>query len=248
MKSTSLALILLGLGALAAGAWLLLASDEVRNLVLPPPTWLVEIASPLLIGHPEDPYAYAGGEAVRALHGQGTLRATDAQGALEASLQLDGASIPIPSAGDSPDELILHGRLQTADGEVTHRPIHGTTGRGDPRLPETQSFLHGTAHLDLLVDGIPQQDAMSCLWFLANALRREDGAIRNQGLIFSPLLRDDTVFADPTRLELTLLLYSTPTLAPGVQTETPVLHVVYTAVNVLRAPEDAQLPASPTPP
>jgi len=71
------------------------------------------------------------------------------------------------------------------------------------------------------------------VWSLADALRKDDGSIRQQGLTFSPLLRDKTGFSDPSRLEFTLLLYDDT--RGGIS---PVLlHLVFRTVHIPEASE-----------
>jgi len=110
--------------------------------------------------------------------------------------------------------------------------VHGDSGSGDPRLPETPALLAGAGSIDLRLDGIPLQSDTTVVWSVADALRRDDGAIRNRGLVFSPLLRDDTVFADPDRLEATLLV-SLPSEGDGPRV---VAHVVFRRVEIVDAP------------
>ena len=59
------------------------------------------------------------------------------------------------------------------------------------------------------------------------ALEREmRESIRDQGLVFSPLLRDQSVFSDPDRTEITLLIYAAP------ESDVVILHLVFPDVRV----------------
>jgi len=86
---------------------------------------------------------------------------------------------------------------------------------------------------------------VSGFWAVAGALRREDGSIGQQGLVFSPLLREKTGFADPSREELTLLLYGEEAGDAAGESGPPVLlHVVFGSVSIERTPEEAGPPES----
>ena len=242
-------IILLALGIVAAGLalWFLYPSAEATVDPQPPaPTllWWVEASSPVLIGDLDDPFVYAGGGAVRPLDGSALLRydADGTTGNLNASIALDGTATVLAESIDPSATLELSSDLREAD--VVNQAIHGETGRGDVRLPGVRALLSGIADLQISIDGTLPGVTYRGMWSLAEALRRDDGAIRNQGLVFSPLLRDDRVFADPSRLELTLLAYQ---VGPSPQSDSVVLHVVYRDVRVLAAPEGTDAPSTTAP-
>jgi len=192
--------------ALVGVAVWLLVDPETDSVVVQ--SWRAD--DPWIIGGSGDPYDYAG-EAARTLEGA------------QATLRID------PVADDdvldvilSPDAQVaaLLGDVQTASGIALHQTfasgvvtwsdvsIHGDTGLGDEGLPETMAQIAGEGSVTVSIDGTPVPGAWTAFWSVGNALRRDDGAIRNQGLIFSPLLRDRTGFSDPERTELTILLYA----------------------------------------
>jgi hypothetical protein len=236
MKTGQIILIVLGLAALVLGGWFLISG----GLRIPaPPVWQIQVSDPILVGDPEDPFVYAGGTSVRATSGDGSIRLFEGTvpGSLRLVVELDDATFFLPE--DVPSgRLSLRASLESAASTVTERTIHSETGFGEGRLPETRAILSGSALFDVRVDGASWPEPLEGLWAVAHALRREDGAIRNQGLVFSPLLRDDTVFADPERLELTVLLYDTM----GAQTGSVALHVVYRDIRIERAPTTTQAP------
>jgi len=231
MKTGQIVLILLGVAAVALAGWVLFRQPAGLSLLLAHPTWDVEVRNPIVIGDRANPFVYAGGAAVRPTAGSGSLRlfAADETGLLDLTLDLPASEYG-PTGGDVPSgELQISASLRPDSTDLSGAIIHGRTGRGDDRLPGTRATLFGSASFDVGLRGDRTRVTYEGFWSVAQALRRDDGAIRNQGLVFSPLLRDDTVFADPERLEFTILLYAAE---PG----GVVLHVVYRDVEILTSP------------
>jgi len=250
---TSVILLILGVAVIGLGAWFLLQSGIVGDLgwfadgdssdLL----WWIEATDPLLIGDLQDPYVYAGGDAVRSLPGESAVRIFGAAepSTLQATINLNGTAIVLTENLDPTSSLELGCSLQFED-VLFGQTVHGETGQGDHRLPETHALLAGSCDWEVSVNGASRGPTYRGAWAVADAIRQEDGSIRNQGLVFSPLLRDNTVFSDPSRLELTLLVYgagATPT-----QTDSVVLHLVYQDVRVIAAPEEANLTQATTRP
>ena len=223
------ALFWLAVGAaVAVAGWLLIAPP-----VSPPSVeWEVAGASPRLVGDPTDPFAYAGGALVRPVSGSAVVRITDEGGAVHLSIESSEPSPPLSmldgsGVGRSWD---LHSDIDGSADLSFETLVHGDTGLGEKRLPETAARLAGESRFDLTVDGNRQPTGLSGFWSVADALRQDDGSIRQQGLVFSPLLRDRSGFSDPSRLELTLLLYED---GPGSDV---LLHLVFSDVVVEAAP------------
>ena len=225
-------LLLLG-AALAIAGGLVWLALEPRPLAVP--VWEVEAESPLLIGTPDDPFAYTGGDHVHPIAGSARIfQAPDTDApALRASIRLpESQDLPWDAWPAEDADLVLQ---LGEDGHIERWedvPIHGDTNVGDPRLPETHAQLAGRGRLSLS-DGLnPRTEGLPVFWSVAQAIRQQDGGIRQQGLTFSPLLRDKRGFADPHRWELTLLVYAPSEVggvfaeeAPG---EAPVLlQIVY---------------------
>ena len=201
--------LLLLAAALAAVGVLVWWAFEPRPLSVP--LWEVEAENPLLIGTPEDPFAYTGGDHVQSIAGSARIFQspdTDAP-TLRASIRLpDSLHLPWDAWPAEGADL----NLRMGEGDTIERwedlPIHGSTGVGDPRLPEAHAQLAGLGRLSLS-DGIdPRTEGLLVFWSVAQAIRQQDGGIRQQGLTFSPLLREKKGFADPDRWELTLLVYA----------------------------------------
>jgi hypothetical protein len=158
----------------------------------------------------DDAYDYAG-DAARTLEGgRATLSIdpTTNTGTLSVTLPVDAQASLVLADVQTPSATVLH---QTISSDVLlwiDIPVHGETGVGDARLPETTAQIAGEGPIVVSVDGTPQSEEWTGFWMIGDALRRDDGAIRNQGLIFSPLLRDRSGFSDPERKELTILLYA----------------------------------------
>ena len=89
-------------------------------------------------------------------------------------------------------------------------------------------MLAGRSAFDVTVDDASTTTSVPGFWAVADALRREDGSVGQQGLIFSPLLREKTGFSDPSRTELTLLLYD----GAGDEPPSLLLHVVFSEIQV----------------
>jgi hypothetical protein len=232
MSASRITLAILGVAALFAAGWLAVrAIDEALAMRR---GWEIVVSDPILVGDIEDPFAYTGGEDVRPLDGEGRIRVSEggARGFVRLAIQLDGATA-VPDAGEPwIGTLSLRSEIEEDATVLSDVTTHGETARGEFRLPKTYAVLLGTGPYDLRLDGEPLRSAVRGTWTLAHALRREDGAIRNQGLVFSPLLRDDTVFADPDRLEFTLLLYEP--VEDG--TARVALHLVFRGVEMIRSP------------
>jgi len=224
-----------GLAVLGAVLALFLGIDR------PPPidalAWDVAGAEPIVIGAAGDPFSYAGTHA-RALDGRAELRITpDGAGILDVRLQI--------APGDPPIALLATGRrierrieLHSAlgPGVLLSRDIvlFGDTGIGRSPLPQTRAVLYAESRFQLTVDGERADGEWVGEWAIADALRRADGSIRQQGLVFSPLLRDKTGFSNPARSEWTLILRA----PAGGATAAPVdLHVVFRTVEIIRRPD-----------
>lgn len=209
-------------GAGLAVAWLLLvllpSSSDVRY----------EAQEPWAVGNTEDAFAYAGG-GVPVIQGTANLRLDpdSGKGILEFDLLPDDALTALIDDEMPKRSIVLRMKLERADGVWSDQTIHGHSGTGDSRLPETHALYAGSGRLELLLDGVRQPNGWQGFWSIGDALRQDDGSIRDQGLVFSPLLRDQSGFSDPNRSELTLLIYDSP------DSDAVVLHLVFPDVRVL---------------
>ncbi len=223
----SLLWLAVGFAVIVAG-WLLIAPHVF------PVEWQISAESPRVVGDSIDPFVYSGGDLVRPVAGSATVRL--------AETNTDGTvRLAIESSEPGPPLSLLDGSIVgrswdfvssvDGSGEVwTETPFHGDSGIGDARLPETIVLIAGQSGFDLTVDGNRRLNDLTGIWSIAHALRQDDGSIRQQGLIFSPLLRDKTGFSDPERLELTLLLYEDE---PGGNV---LMHFVFFDVVIERSP------------
>ncbi len=202
---------MLGWIALAAAlvgvaVWLVADKPEDSVTVL---RWRAD--DPWILGASGDPYDYAG-EAARRLEGAWAMlrieSATD-DGLLDVVLPPDAPVALLLGNVQTASEVRLRQTLESAVGPWSDVSIHGDTGLGDEGLPATIAQLAGEGPVTVSIDGTTVPAAWTAFWSIGDALRRDDGAIRNQGLVFSPLLRDRTGFSDPDRTELTILLYAT---------------------------------------
>jgi hypothetical protein len=194
--------------------------------------WEIHAESPHVVGDSIDPFVYAGGELVRPAVGSAVVRLTGTGGTVRLSLESPEPSPPLSLRDGSVvgRSWELSSRVGRSADVWFETHINGDTGLGERRLPETVALLAGECRFDLAVDGNRRLTGLSGFWSVADALRRDDGSIRQQGLVFSPLLRDKTGFSDPDRLELTLLLYDD---GPGSNVLT---HLVFSDVVIERSP------------
>jgi len=197
------ALFWIGLAASLAAVWLI--------LVLFPSDVRFDADNPLAVGNSEDAFAYVG-EGVHTIEGTATLRIdTDMNsGILEVTLSPDEALAALLDSASPEYSVVLRMRIERANNVWMDRTVHGDTGIGDSRLPETYALYAGSGSFELSIDGVRQPTAWPGFWSIGDALRQTDGSIRDQGLVFSPLLRDQSGFSDPARTEFTLRIYDAP--------------------------------------
>lgn len=181
-----------------------------------------EAHGPWAVGTADDAFAYAG-EGVRVIQGTAALQIDPNTfgGILEFDLSPDDALAALLDDEIPERSIMLRLRLAGADAVWTDRTIHGDSAIGDSRLPETYILYAGSGRFELRIDGVRQPPGWQGFWSIGNALRQPDGSIRDQGLVFSPLLRDQSGFSDPDRTELTLLIYDSPV------SDAVVLHLVF---------------------
>ncbi len=221
------ALFWLAVGAAAViVGWLLVAP-----LVFPS-GWQIAGDSPWVVGDSIDPFVYAGGELVRPVKGSAVVRLAASGGTVRLSIESPEPSPPLSMRDGSVvgRSWELSSRVGRPADVWLETPVNGDTGLGERRLPETVALLAGESRFDLTVDRDRRLTGLSGFWSIADALRQDDGSVRQQGLVFSPLLRDKTGFSDPDRLELTLLLYED---GPG---SNVLIHLVFSDVVVERSP------------
>ncbi len=222
--------LLAGAAVLVAG-WLL-------SRIPPDPSyaWQIRAATPVLVGNADDPFAYDG-SAIRDVSGSVSIRLTEpeADGTVVASLEAPEAGAPLGLLDGSASgrSWKLEASIDGSSPVWVDTPIHGDTPLGEAQLAQTQARLAGRSQFELIVDGKRSRSDLTGFWSVADALRRPDGSIRQQGLLFSPLLRDKTGFSDRSRDELTLLLYETRAM------EVLLAQVVFGDITIVEAPPEA---------
>jgi len=230
--SGSRSILLIALAFLALGAWFLL--DSLSG-PFGGDGWKAFGEDPcVILGSNEDRFAYAGGAGVRPVDGSLTFtwRAKDDVGSIQITLEAP-SDVDFPFEAAPGDEILIRCIIGPDDAVQSDVTAHGNSGIGEPRLPETRALFVGTGRFDISVAGRSVMASRDGVWSLADALRKDDGSIRQQGLTFSPLLRDKTGFSDPSRLEFTLLLYDDT--RGGIS---PVLlHLVFRTVHIPEASE-----------
>jgi hypothetical protein len=213
-------------GALLVAAWLL-RQDHHTFLQQLEGSIQYEAWGPWAIGDEGDAFAYAG-KRVRAIEGTASLRfdPDTGRGLLECTLAPDPDLVSrLTGDGETEHSVVLRMAIDHADYVWTDRTIHGDTRVGDSRLPGTFATFAGSGTFEVLLDDALLPDRRQGFWSIAHALRQSDGAIRNQGLVFSPLLRDRSRFSNPDRIELTLLVYASE------ESDDVVLHLVFPDVR-----------------
>jgi len=227
--------IILGI-ALAGLVWLgwTYRMSDPREPIANEQNSLVSARSPLWIGTVVAPYSYDG-HAVQTASGVAQLRMDRAGALMNLSASLD---LPQPLLeGSLVSTLDAATRIELQSTGILRETwnavdIHGDTGRGDADLPLTFARWAGIAEIGLSADGHETASIGHVLWSVADGLRREDGSIGQLGLVFSPLLRDKTGFANPERVELTLLIVD--------DKDEPLFHIVFRDVTI-----EATLTTSP---
>ena len=192
----------------------------------PPPEWFVHAESPTIYGSGRTPYGYEGLESHPA-DGWIDISWTPGRGgAVEFSIEYAKAV----EAGTEPVIVRGSGLLDAQSLVFEESRVLGTTGLGNVPLPETHALVAGEARFE--VTGLPssrtaEPESFEGWWMVADALRRRDGAVRQSGLIYSPLLRDQSGFSDKTRTEATLILGDL---------EQPALQAVFARVDLVQSP------------
>jgi len=226
--------ILLVIGVIALVGWFLLGTGEDEG-----PTWVVHADQSLIIGGYGDNYTYTG-DGVRPLKGSLDLlfNLPQGEGRLIVSLETteESGSLQISSSEELSGAFRLVSRIDRSNRVEEGIPIYGDTGNGGPELPRTLAILAGWSRFDLYVNDKIRYSNLSGEWAAAWALRRDDGAIRQSGLVYSPLLRNKTGFSDPENIEFTLILHSD---VPDPENDPPyalALHLVFTQVTIEKGP------------
>jgi len=226
--TSRLLLALVGLAVLVGWLWVNTASEGEA-------TWLIRAEAPMIVGDYGDNFSYSG-DNVRPVEGSLKLRIDAAQqtGKITVSLKTGEVSGPLQvSAERSLDgEITL---VSPIDRSATVRDeifIHGDTGTGGAELPRTYATVVGWSRFDVFVDGARVYEALSGEWALVQALRQGDGAIRQSGLVYSPLLRDKGGFADVERSEFLLLFQPDTEDSENRPADDVALHVVFTEVTI----------------
>ena len=193
----------------------------------PTPMHIPELIAdaPWLIGPHPDAFSYDGSAAQR-ISGEGLLQLDPetGNGALVVSLRPDASwTVPEEFPLSLETAIAFSLPLETTPNLWMDQLIHGDTAIGDARLPATFALFAGDGRLRL--QAASETIEVDVFWSLAHALRQADGAIRNQGLVFSPLLRDRNGFSNPDQLELALLVY------PEGNRDEILLHLVFSSVE-----------------
>lgn len=208
--------------------WLLLASTTTPDANPTPAeqTTLIEVlaTNPWLIGTTDDAFSYAGEHATVVI-GEAKLRmeSTAHAGVLEIILQPSEVLLARLELSSNLVQNSVTLQMQPQEAVEIWSDILVNKGQavGETRLPTTHASYASRGKVRLIIDEQEHPTTWVGFWFIGDALRQDDGSIRNQGLVFSPLLRDPSIFSDPTRRELTLLVYETSDM------EAVVLHLVF---------------------
>ena len=215
--------------------WLLFTTDTI---------WHIRANSPRIIGGYGDHFAYDGID-TRPFEGALDLylNMSLSTGTLTVTLRTTDASGPLKLSSDTSLEgrIKLVSQIVRSDRVEEEIPVYGDTGTGGPELPRTRAVLAGWSRFDLFVEEDLLYSGLQGEWALIDALRRADGAIRQSGLIYSPLLRDKTGFSDPQRKEFILIVHSDDSDPENKPSFTVVLHLVFGEVEIDRSPERRDL-------
>ncbi len=226
-------LIVVLVAGLIASAFILLNTPSS-------PAWIVKADHPLVVGGYGDNFSYSGTD-VRSLSGklELTFNPNAHTGTITVSITTTEKSGPIKisSQEELTGEISLSSRIGPDAPIITDTDIYGDTGIRGPELPLTHALLAGESLFNLYLNGRLVYQNLHGEWMLAQALRRNNGAIRKSGLYYSPLLRDKTGFADPKRMEFTLILHSTEPDPKNDPPYTAALQLVFTSITVNQEPQ-----------
>lgn len=227
-------LLVIGVAAAAIGFFLFLGNGGEA-------LWLIHAQAAHVIGGYGDNLCYDGRN-VRPIDGNLVLRLeSDGTGTLDLSATTTSTSGPLRiSATDEISGTIeISARLDDKSKIEQAIKIHGDTKNGNSSLPQTFAIIAGASEFDIHVNGILRYSGLHGEWSVADAVRRDDGSIRQSGLVYSPLLRDKTGFSDPARKEFTLLLHSDTADANNKPAYGIVLQLVFSDVTVDKQPSSA---------
>lgn len=210
--------------------WFLFTTDTV---------WHIRAISPRIIGGYGDHFAYDGTD-TRPLEGALDLHLNMSlsTGTLTVTLRTTDTSGPLKLSSDTALEgrIKLVSQIVRSDRVKEAVPVYGDTGTGEAELPQTHAALAGWSRFDLFVGENLLYSGLHGEWALIDALRRNDGAVRQSGLIYSPLLRDKTGFSDLDRKEFILILHSDESDPENNPPFAVVLHLVFEEVEIERSP------------
>ena len=159
MDASRISLAILGVAILFAAGWL--AYRTINEALAIGSGWEIIVSDPVLVGDTEDPFAYAGGEDVRPLAGEGRIRLSEGgeRGSVRLTIQLDGSAAILTAGEPWVGALSLRSEIEPDATVLTDVTAHGETARGESRLPETYAVLLGTNSYDLRLDGEPLRSA-----------------------------------------------------------------------------------------
>ncbi len=227
-------LLVIGVAAAAIGFFLFLGNGGEA-------LWLIHAQAAHVIGGYGDNLCYDGLN-VRPIDGNLVLRlASDGTGTLDLSATTTSTSGPlrISETDEISGTITLSARLDDTSQIKQGIKIHGDTKNGNPILPETSALIEGDGSFDVYINGILRYRGLHGEWSVADAVRKDDGSIRQSGLVYSPLLRDKTGFSDPARKEFTLLLHSDTADANNKPAYSIVLQLVFSDVTIDKQPKPA---------
>ncbi len=235
----AIALMIAGLYILAGGPAPQPSDHRLPDHV-PQYDWQVQATNPALFGNASDRFVYSGGTAIQTA--SGTARVAWSISAETGSIEIsvdELAGIATLGSESLAGRIELTATLGPSDTLWQNAFVNGDTGRGDARLPRTRAFLAGSASFRILYNGRALESVYPAEWIIGDAVRRADGSIRQDGLVFTPLLRDKTGFSDASRTELTVLLYDPSSEGK----ERPVmLDLVFRDVVFDRVPDTVTVP------
>ncbi len=202
--------------------------------------WVLTATEARIIGGYGDHFQYDG-EGVRPVEGQAVVKvdADTGQGTVEAVIRTTRESGPVVLAQDAAFEgelrLVMKvGAPGTRLAEYIY--LHGDTGNEAPVMPKLFNYLAGWAPLDVYEDGRLVYANLGGHFMLSEGSRRPDGTIRkDDGTIYSPKLKAERGFTDPSRTEFHLVAHSTEPDPNNFPPHTVWIHLHFNAVQIEKA-------------
>lgn len=202
--------------------------------------WALTATDARIIGGYGNNFVYDG-KNVRPLQGRALLKIDPKtkKGSFVAIVRTTKESGPIVMAKDEPLSGEIKLVWQTDAPGARYQEyvnLHGDSGNGTPIMPRIFNYLTGWAPVKLYVNGKLKYKLEAHFMFTEGS-RRPDGTMRkNDGTIYSPKLKAESGFTDPTHTALHLVAHSMTPDPNNFPPQNVWVHLMFNQVTVEKAP------------